>query len=183
MLLMGDELGRSQGGNNNAYCQDNETSWLDWEACAKAEPDLLAFVQAVVGLRAREPAFRRQRYLMGSPNGGGHALKDVYWLAPEGIEMATGAWGEPQRRALGVQIGNDGRGETRFLVLMNAAADPVEFHLPQALPGDGWIPVLDTTLPRGTVKDPAPVPHAGSVHLDGRSLMVLRDAGAKARTG
>jgi glycogen operon protein len=105
MLLMGDELSRSQKGNNNAYCQDNEISWMDWQAGARCDRHLLSFVRMLAGLRHRYNVFCRHNFLSGKilPNG----LKDAYWLAPEGREMTTADWADPPRRALGVQIGND----------------------------------------------------------------------------
>ncbi len=120
MLLMGDELSRTQGGNNNAYAQDNEISWMDWTAGAERDPALLEFVRTLVRLRRDYASFRRTTYLRGVelPATG---LKDVYWLAPEGCEMSPEHWTQDLRRTFGMQIGNEGGGERRFLILLNAA--------------------------------------------------------------
>jgi glycogen operon protein len=127
MLLMGDELSRTQAGNNNGYAQDNEISWVDWEETG-ADAEFLAFAQNLIALRRRYRAFRRVNYLTGAtvPKNG---LKDVYWLAPEGREMANQDWAEGLRRCLGMQLGNDAPDEQRFLILLNAAPEPVEFRL------------------------------------------------------
>ncbi len=145
MLLMGDELSRTQNGNNNAYCQDNETSWLDWKAGAVLDPTLLNFVRQLVEFRKRFEAFRRRAWLKGVavPDTG---LKDVYWLAPEGREMSRDDWADTRRRALGVQLGNDAADGQRFLILMNAAPETVPFSLPDSFTNNVWVQVLDTTV-------------------------------------
>lgn len=144
MLLMGDELSRTQGGNNNAYCQDNETSWLDWKAGASLDPTLLDFVKQLVDFRRRFEAFRRRAWLKGV-NVPGAGLKDVYWLAPEGREMAREDWADDGRRALGIQLGNDSADGQRFLILVNAAPDTVPFSLPNSFTDNAWVQVLDTS--------------------------------------
>jgi isoamylase len=176
MLLMGDERSRTQGGNNNAYCQDNEISWLDWREDG-GDPDFLAFVQAVTGLRKRYDAFRRRGFLTGATVPG-TKLKDVHWLAPEGREMTTEDWGDGLRRTLGMQLGNDAPDGQRFLILLNAAPDPVDFHLAKE-PLDEWIPLLDTRLPDGLVPGtPAALTSGGTFRLESRSLVLFRHASA-----
>jgi isoamylase len=122
MLLAGDEIGRSQRGNNNAYCQDNELSWLDWNLDADAAA-LLEFVSAVIRLR-KTHAVLRQR----SP------VKDIIWLRPSGGEMGDQDWQAPFARCLGAQMRD-------LLLLLNAHDEPIEF----ALPGSGWALLLDTS--------------------------------------
>ncbi|MFL5314673.1 MAG: glycogen debranching protein GlgX [Microvirga sp.] len=178
MLLMGDELSRTQGGNNNAYAQDNEISWLNWRD--QGDPEFLGFVQALIGLRRRYDAFRRRDFLSGKtvPRNG---LKDVYWLAPEGREMTEGDWGDGLRRTLGMQLGNDAPDGQRFLILLNAAPDPVEFHLAPE-PSDGWLAVFDTRLPGGLARGtPAGLNSGGTFPLDARSLVLFQHAPAAAR--
>jgi isoamylase len=175
MLLMGDELSRTQKGNNNAYCQDNEISWLDWEAGAGRDPNLLSFVQALAGLRKRYKVFCRHNFLSGKilPN----RLKDVYWLAPEGREMTTADWTDPNRRALGVQIGNDSPDGWRFLALFNAAPEPIPFALSADFPSGYWVEVLNTHLPEGLVREaPAILKPGGSFELKARSLVLFQHA-------
>ena len=174
MLLMGDELSRTQLGNNNAYAQDNEISWFDWEAGAANDPDLLAFTQALISLRQRYDAFRRRAYLTGAPMAGS-GLKDVYWLAPEGREMTNEDWGNGMRRTLGMQLGNDAADRQRFLVLLSSDPEPVEFRLPDDFPNGDWVQVFDTRLPRGLVRErPAILRRGTPVPVEPRSLMLFQ---------
>jgi glycogen operon protein len=174
MLLMGDEFSRTQNGNNNAYCQDNETSWLDWERGEKVDPDLLPFIQLLVGLRRSHDVFRRRRYLTGArvaKNG----LKDVYWLAPEGREMTNEDWAEEERRTLGMQIGNDSADGQRFIVLLNASPRKIDFRLDPNLPGAAWTQVFDTQEARGRVRAPASILHpGGTFSIGARSLALFQ---------
>ncbi|MFC6050348.1 glycogen debranching enzyme GlgX, partial [Methylobacterium hispanicum] len=119
MLLMGDERSRSQGGNNNAYCQDNAVSWMDWTS--DPDPTLATFVANLLRLRREEPALRRRRFFDGSAIDPEEPLRDVHWLSPDGTEMDGAAWGEDGRQAFGMQIGNDGEAGQRLLILFNAA--------------------------------------------------------------
>ena len=138
MLVAGDELGRTQGGNNNAYCQDNETSWLDWEGADRA---LLEFVSKLIALRKKHPSFRRRTY---------PKPEDTSWLAPEGREMTAQDWELPFARCLGMlMVGQrlaerDEHGnpmvDDDLLLLLNAHHEAIDF----ALPGEGWTAVLDT---------------------------------------
>jgi isoamylase len=179
MLLMGDELSRSQKGNNNAYCQDNEISWLDWEVGAGRDPHLLSFVQTLSALRKRHKVFCRHDFLSGKilPNG----LKDIYWLAPEGREMVAADWTDPARHALGVQIGNDSLDGWRLLVLFNAAPEPISFSLCADFPSRYWAEVLNTHLSEGVVREaPAILKPGGSFELKARSLVLFQHAGAPA---
>jgi glycogen operon protein len=156
MLLAGDELGRTQGGNNNAYCQDNEISWLDWEA-ARGDPGLLEFTAAAADLRRRHRVFRRRTFFTGRPPAwrpGG--LPDIVWLTPSGQEMD---WRSPGGDCLGVFLNGDAAGEPdpvagvpaddSFLLLFNGGGEPVTFSLPDARFGAGWEVVLDTAQAAG----------------------------------
>ena len=130
MLLMGDELGHSQQGNNNAYCQDGPISWLDWE---NIDEDLLAFVRRLVALR---PRLRRERFLHGA---------DVTWLAENGLPMTAAQWRDPSRRFLALHLNGDGDGdgnkdEAPLLLLLNAGSLPVPFPLDAT----AWELLLDT---------------------------------------
>ncbi len=156
MILAGDEMGNSQRGNNNAYCQDNEISWLAWNELRTQDEDLIAFVERLTALRRDHPVFRRARFIHGdetSPQG----VKDVTWLAAEGGEMNKERWHEPLRRTVGVMLCGEA-GEHRppegppetdetFLIIFNAAPEGTAFRLP-ALPGKtGWRRILDTVDP------------------------------------
>jgi isoamylase len=179
MLLMGDELSRTQDGNNNAYCQDNDVSWLNWRE-ENPDPELLAFTQALIALRKRFDAFRRRDFLTGATVPP-HGLKDVYWLAPEGREMTTADWNDGLRRTLGMQLGNDASDGQRFLILLNAAPDAVDFHLAKQ-PEDRWIRIFDTRLPGGLARgNPGTLPSGGTFKLDPRSLVLFQHAPAQAK--
>ena len=146
MILMGDERSRSQGGNNNAYAQDNATSWLDWEAGTRHDPALPGFVGALSALRRRYPALRRTRFFSGRPAPGG-GLRDVVWLAPDGREMEGADWSDPGHLALGMEFGADDPAAGRLLLLVNASSDDVAFRLPAGLADRTWRALLDTGAP------------------------------------
>jgi isoamylase len=163
LLLAGDELGRTQHGNNNAYCHDNEVSWLDWEG---ADRDLLGFVTTLLRLRKTHPLFRRRTY--SKP-------EDTAWLAPEGREMSGPDWELPFARCVGILMGGkrlaerDERGnaveDDDLLLLLNAHHEAIEF----LLPGEEWVAVLDTAA------EPAAV--STKYLLQGRSLALLTRTG------
>jgi glycogen operon protein len=174
MLLMGDEMSRSQAGNNNAYAQDNEISWFDWKTATHTDPGLFAFTCNLIALRRAHDAFRRRKFLNGAtvPASG---LKDVYWLAPEGREMTTEDWGDGERRTLGIQLGNDAADGVRFLLLINGSPEPVDFRLPRHVPPGEWRRVFDTTLPEGLVRETgATFTSGGTFGLDARSLVLFQ---------
>lgn len=177
MLLMGDEMSRTQHGNNNAYCQDNEISWMDWEASAQVDPALTDFVANITALRARYNAFRRHNWLTGRdlPEKG---MRDVYWLAPEAHEMGENDWSEDLRRAVAVQIGNE-EDDGRFLMVMNAAPEPVEMRLPDGFPGKSWVSIIDTGIPDGLVREPRLLGGGRSVTIEGRSLTIFQHSEAE----
>ena len=176
MLLMGDELSRSQGGNNNAYCQDNETSWLDWAAGARHDPDLPGFVAALAKLRRDFAGFRRRTYLTGTKVVGG-SLKDVYWLVPEGGEMTGPDWDDPQRHVFGMQLANETSDGSRLLLLLNGSPDAVAFRLSASLGTDRWVSIFDTCHPSGLVEDGGSrLAAGGTFMLEPRSLVLFRNA-------
>ncbi len=152
MLLAGDETGRTQNGNNNAYCQDNPTSWVDWHRTPEAT-SLLEFVRRLIRLRKAHPSFRRRSFFQGKADPADGA-KDVAWLKPDGSEMKSDDWGDAQSRSLGMLISGRGldeagpQGESRqdcdILILMNADADAVGFSIDGAV---GWQLVFDTHEP------------------------------------
>ncbi len=173
MLQMGDELSRTQGGNNNAYCQDNEISWVDWAAGRSADPDLAGFIRSLTSLRRRYDVLRRRDFLQGETDSV-TGLKDIYWLAPEGREMTPEDWNDELRRAIGLQIGNDGDGGQRFLALMNAAPDDIDFRLPDNFPCTRWMQALDTNLPEGLVREPITIGPGEAVRLRSRSVVLFQ---------
>ena len=151
MLQAGDELGRSQRGNNNAYCQDNEMTWLDWDLDDERR-ELLAFTRRLLRLRADEPVFRRRTFFQGRPLTGGD-VKDVYWVNPAGREMQMADWNTPLQCVGVLLVGEeiselDDNGQpisgNSFLLLLNASASPSEFVMPERLAALGKQVVIDT---------------------------------------
>ncbi|HEY2299359.1 MAG TPA: glycogen debranching protein GlgX [Jatrophihabitans sp.] len=174
MLQAGDELGRSQKGNNNAYCQDNELTWVDWNL-DDAQADLLAFTKRLTGLRAAEPVFRRRNFFQGRPIVGD--IKDIYWISPAGNEMQMGDW-NASLEALGVLLigeeidERDDRGNrisgNSFLLLLNGGANSLTLPVPNRLAKLNLQVVLDTAAPE---REGNPV--AGSFQLAGHSAAVI----------
>ena len=131
MLTAGDEFGRTQRGNNNAYCQDNAITWLDWGA---RDAELEAFVEELAALRAEHPALRRTGWLEGRDLGGGFA--DVDWRRPDGAAMQVGDWEDAQARCLAMLLASETERAVRLAVLVNGSTDEVEFALPGA--AEAW---------------------------------------------
>ena len=153
MVVAGDEFARTQRGNNNAYCQDNEISWLDWNL-AKQNQAQIAFVQRLIALRHKYPVLRRSRFLTGEYNEE-LKLKDVTWINANGSEMQGSQWADPNMRCLGMLM--DGRAQTSgvkqlghdatLLLVLNVYQDVVQFTLPKCAGGDQWSLLLDTNIP------------------------------------
>ena len=152
MISGGDEMGRTQQGNNNAYCQDNELSWTEWDL-SLSQQQFLAFTRRLVRLRQSQPALTRRKYFHGRAIRGAE-VKDIYWLDPSGKEMADDLWNAPFVHALGVLIVGDAldevdergrqvRGDT-LLMLLNAHHDEVPFILPSVSNSTAWVRILDT---------------------------------------
>ena len=192
MLLAGDELGRTQRGNNNAYCQDNEVSWVDWEAAAK-HAGLLEFTCALTELRRAHPVFRRRRFFSGQPapdDDGG--LRDIIWLAPSGAPMADQDWRSEHARALAVFLNGEAitepgpRGDVvrdkSFLLLFNAHSEPVTFSLPPAGLAPGWQIVIDTAAPPVPAgpDDSEPEARGAAPALEATALQAAARSGAVA---
>jgi isoamylase len=172
MLLGGDEIGRTQNGNNNAWCQDNAMSWFDWES---ADDDLLTFTRHLIELRRAHPVFRRTKFF----DGRGDQLPDVWWMRPDGRRMTRRDWDNADSRAIGVFLnGDELQAETRsgeevrddsFLVLFNAYFDDVSFRLPARRLGLRW--TLELKTGRFDADRLAP---GAEVVVEARSLVVLR---------
>jgi glycogen operon protein len=181
MLLGGDEFGRSQGGNNNAWCQDSEISWFDWDLSAE-QRELLAFTRRLIAIRQAHPVFRRTKFLRGEEVAG-TTLPDVWWFRPDGRRMTTADWQRGDAHVLGVFINGDGLQETdeqgnpidddSFLLLFNAFHEDVEFQLPNATYGRRWVVEMTTAdreeRQRGREQDAL-----GPVFVMSRSLLLMR---------
>ncbi len=184
MLLAGDEMGRTQHGNNNAYCQDNRISWIDWDLDAE-DRALLDFVARLVRLRRRHPVFRRRHFFQGRPIRftGEAGIKDIHWLKPDGSEMSDAEWLNDQARCLGVYLSGEALGEVdrqgrtihddSFILLFNAHVERIDFVLPCFGSDCVWEAIVDTHYqaglhPDGRFRDGEPYP------LEGRTLALLR---------
>ena len=204
MLLAGDELGRTQRGNNNAYCQDNDISWVSWadgpgdEDLAETDGPLLDYTRMLIGLRASHPVFRRRRFFQGEPVSGPRGqVGDIAWFTPGGEEMTDEDWSAGFAKSLTVFLNGDGisepgpRGQRvrddSFLLLFNASETDLKFAIPPARYGEEWVRVLDTAL---SAEPGAGYPGAGfvgpgpggaarpgdTIDVCHRSLQVLRRA-------
>jgi glycogen operon protein len=178
MLRGGDELSQTQNGNNNAYCQDNELSWLDWELDERRRA-FLEFVRKVSRIWQQQPVLQRRRFFLGRAIRG-LGVKDISWFCPDGTEMTDSDWASFVR-CLGMQlagtlvdevdeIGRRIEGDT-LLILLNAHHETLKFKLPECPPGEHWQPLLDSAR-RGETADPPPDPYP----LVERSVAVFRGA-------
>jgi glycogen operon protein len=181
MLLAGDEIARTQGGNNNAYCQDNEISWLDWRLDERANR-LLEWTRRLIRLRAQHPVFRRTDFLSGEERLGSGA-PDVWWFRADGRKMTQRNWRDDNALSLGVFLNgaeiptHTARGapviDDSFLILFNAWEGPIVFTLPAVSYGRRWALELSTDEPE--LEPNATVyPARGLVAVEGRSLVLLR---------
>jgi glycogen operon protein len=178
MLLGGDERGRTQGGNNNAWCQDNEISWYDWEL-DDDRASLLDFTRRLLGLRRDHPVFRRTDFLDGGPAAA--TLPDAWWFRPDGRQMAQRDWQNPDFRELGVFLNGDETGivdshgehvvDDSFVVLLNATPEDIVFRLPPRRFGIEWELALSTADPDAGAER---YPGRASVDVPARSLVLLR---------
>ncbi|MGF1600323.1 MAG: glycogen debranching protein GlgX [Acidimicrobiales bacterium] len=151
MLSGGDEIGRTQAGNNNAYCQDNETSWYDWDG---ADAELLALTRRLVRFRTEHPVFRRRRFFKGEQDEGS-TLADVEWYRPDGRTMEHGDWHVSSAKAIAVFLNGNALAaqgpmlepvaDNSFLVFFNAGSAPIRFSVPRALTGERWRVRFDTS--------------------------------------
>ncbi len=187
MLLAGDELGRTQRGNNNAYCQDNETSWVDWSGLDD-QADLLEFAQVVAELRRAHPVFRRRRFFVGPDTTAADGVGDIAWFTPSGREMKDADWKTGYAKALGVFLNGDAisepdpRGEPvrddSFLLLFSADSQPCRFTLPGPKFGGSWAVVLDSGA--APPVDPREYGAGAEVLVAPRAMVVLRRDGEPA---
>jgi isoamylase len=178
MICAGDEFGRTQQGNNNAYCQDNELSWLHWNLTT-AQRDFLEFCKYVIQVWRQHPVFRRRQFFQGRKIRGAE-VKDLTWFEPNGREMTDRAWNADATRSLMVRLSGDSieevdaRGERivddTFLLLLNAHEDAVTFTLPPAARKGRWERVLDTGEARW---NGSASPRGHHYRLRGRALAVL----------
>ncbi|MFE9442356.1 glycogen debranching protein GlgX [Streptomyces sp. NPDC006602] len=189
MLCHGDELGRTQGGNNNAYCQDNEVSWIDWRLTEDQEA-LNDFTRYVIGLRAGHPVLRRRRFFRGETvTHAGQPLPDLVWLLPDAREMTDEDWQRSDAHSVGVFLNGDAIAEPdpcgrpvvddSFLLLLNGYWEPVDFLLPDVTYGERWTTLIDTAEPQGA--DEAEHKAGTKLTVEARSLVLLSRPSRKPR--
>ena len=184
MLSHGDEVGRTQRGNNNAYCQDNELTWVDWERRSN-RTRCWNSPERSSRLRAEHPVFRRRRFFHGAPPTDGESeLPDIQWFTPEGAVMSQSDWAAGFAKSLAVFLnglaiaepdvwGQPVRDDS-FLLLFNAHHEPLPFRLPPASHGELWQSVLDSAMP--VFSDRPTLKCGRRTVVDGRSLVVLKRA-------
>jgi glycogen operon protein len=177
MLVAGDEFGRTQKGNNNAYCQDNEISWIDWSS---ADEELLNYTRKLIHFRKRHPAFCRRRWFQGQPIKG-MGLEDIAWFLHDGNEMSEEHWNEDFAKSLGVFLFGRGlhavgpKGEQiiddSFYVIFNAHHGSIPFTLPAEKYGKEWTKVLDTSSPH--IDSDEKYKAGETIEAEGRSIILL----------
>jgi isoamylase len=178
MMLAGDELGRTQNGNNNVYGQDNELNWIDWTAVTSDGRRLLEFSRKLIALRKAYPMLRRGRYLVGQHNAE-LDVKDLAWLSPAGTEIAEDQWNDGRAKCFGMLL--DGRAQptgikqrgsdATLLIVFNAHHDVVKFTLPEVPEGKRWTRLIDTNLPAGF--DTPNFDFNSEYDVTGRSLLLF----------
>jgi isoamylase len=177
MLLAGDEMSRTQKGNNNAYCQDNELSWVHW---VKADQDLIDYTTKLISFRQSHPAFSRRKWFQGQPIKG-MGVEDIAWFLPDGTEMTEEHWNTSFAKSLGIYLNGKGihkfsaKGEPilddSFYLIFNAHHEPLGYTIPEAKYGERWIKHLDTF---SGVIDPSETYNPGDViTVEGRSIILL----------
>ena len=164
MLVAGDEIGRTQLGNNNAYCQDNEISWLNWEA---VDQDFLDFTKQLIALRKDNPVFCRRKWFKGTPVKGD--TPDIAWFLPEGLEMEAHNWNEDFAKSLAVFLYG---GDAAFYVIFNAHYEPVMYRIPEQKFGAKWKTILHTGDPED--KETVVFNFRDELVVEGRTIMVLK---------
>ncbi|QQC87960.1 glycogen debranching protein GlgX [Streptomyces alfalfae] len=182
MIAHGDELGRTQRGNNNAYCQDGELSWVNWELDLE-QRDLVAFTRRCISLRAAHPVLRRRRFFRGDTvTHEGQPLADLVWLRPDAREMTEDDWQRADAHSVGVFLNGDAIAEPdpqgmpvvddSFLLLLNSFREPVLFRLPDPAYGERWMTRIDTSDPQG-LSDEAEHKAGSEVAVEAHGLLLL----------
>ena len=183
MLAHGDEMGRTQQGNNNVYCQDSELSWMDW-TLAETNADLVEFTKRAIALRAKNPVFRRRRFFEGRPIRSGDQSRDIAWLTPSGEEMTPADWDQAVSASRWLSFSTvdaipeheptvaSASREIRFLLCFNAHYEDLEFSTPNADYASEWTVVLDTSVPTG--ESDTVIKAGTTLDVKARALTVLR---------
>ena len=185
MLCHGDELGRTQGGNNNVYCQDNEISWIDWSMLEQEKNIAMhGFTKRLINIRKNHPVFRRQRFLAGGPFGSEVKDRDIAWLVPSGKLMTPEDWDFEFGKALMVYLNGNAITETTargeritddsFIMIFNAHHEDIEFTLPKKDLGASWRLIVDTSDSGGYPDEEKLIAAEGTIKVQPRSTLILR---------
>ena len=187
MIAHGDEMARTQGGNNNVYCQDNAVAWIDWEL-SKDQQSLLKFASHVVDLRQNHPVFRRRRFFEGNADHGGRSdVGDIMWFGSSGIEMNEDDWKTGYARTLSVLLNGDAIPEPGplgqritdddFILMFNAHHEDVDFVVPDVIADVRWVKVVDTFLSGGIPEPTEPAVDSGeTITVGSRSMVILQSS-------
>lgn len=183
MIAHGDEMARTQDGNNNVYCQDNETSWMDWELADK-NAALMEFTKRLITIRRNHPVFRRRRFLAGGPLGSEVGDRDIAWLVPSGKLMGQSDWDFAFGKSLMVCFNGkaiqepDARGQRieddSFIMMFNAYHEPIDFTLPDTEFGPAWKLIVDTNVDTGYPDEAKTLRAGDSIIVEARSTLILR---------
>ncbi|UEB74927.1 glycogen debranching protein GlgX [Corynebacterium diphtheriae] len=183
MIAHGDEMARTQNGNNNVYCQDNETSWMDWELADK-NAALMEFTKRLITIRRNHPVFRRRRFLAGGPLGSEVGDRDIAWLVPSGKLMGQSDWDFAFGKSLMVYFNGkaiqepDARGQRieddSFIMMFNAYHEPIDFTLPDTEFGPAWKLIVDTNVDTGYPDEAKTLRAGDSITVEARSTLILR---------
>ncbi|CAB0780350.1 glycogen debranching enzyme GlgX [Corynebacterium diphtheriae] len=183
MIAHGDEMARTQNGNNNVYCQDNETSWMDWELADK-NAALMEFTKRLITIRRNHPVFRRRRFLAGGPLGSEVGDRDIAWLVPSGKLMGQSDWDFAFGKSLMVYFNGkaiqepDARGQRieddSFIMMFNAYYEPIDFTLPDTEFGPAWKLIVDTNVDTGYPDEAKTLRAGDSITVEARSTLILR---------
>ena len=182
MIVAGDEMSRTQNGNNNAYCQDNEISWVNWE---KADNELIDFTRKLIALRINHPAFCRRKWFQGQPIMG-IDVEDIAWFLPDGSEMTEEHWHHSFAKSLGVYLNGHGihmvgsQGEViiddSFYVIFNAHHEPLDYTVPEKKYGAQWKKQIDTF--EGTIGEGKTYKPGDKLKVEARSIILLQNSKA-----
>jgi glycogen operon protein len=170
LILAGDEIGNSQGGNNNAYCQDNETGWIDWSGFGREGDDHTALVSKLTAIRRRFTQLRPRHWVDGRREDGSFG---VLWLTPDAKEMTEQDWNFPEGRFLSFALGPLEHGQPALFVISNAAGEPIDFSFPEFGQPVRWTTLLDTAL---SIEDGAAFQSGSKATAPPRSVLVFTDA-------
>jgi len=180
MLLAGDEIGRTQKGNNNAYCQDNEISWLDWK---NADKEMLAFTKKMIRFRKEHPVFCRTRWFKGERVKHGD-VEDIAWFLPEGVQMTEENWNHDYAKSLAVFLNGKGINahtyegglitDDSFYIIFNAHHDPLKFRFPAEKYGKSWVKIVDTATDQKEDGSRKAYKSGSEITVEGRSVIVLQ---------